>query len=592
MRYHNAVVQDNWTVSSSFFNELRLGFNRTSLNRVNTTLYTQPGWVEVTGGLSSDFQSQLFFITNNYTLADNFTWIRGNHTIKTGVEIRPNRSARIQSTGVTHFYSSVANLISDVPTEVRVTFGNPGGRLQSTANGFFIQDDWRVRRNLQINLGLRYEYYTPLTGAYNVASSDPFGAFTKKGDPMFAPDRNNFGPRLGIVWNPSGNQKTVVRAGAGVSYAPPQPFFYYDNSFIRPEIPFEARFTRSDVPASQSLAFPFPQAAFAQTIIQNPNALPRGFVLSRSNADYNRRDEYAGQWNLSGQHELNSTLAVQVSYVGSRALKLLSGRFPNQFLPGQTTRPRPEFGSVYYRENASNSSYHAMQLSVNQRLRRGFSTDFYYTWSRGMAYYGADAGFGNSADVVQDNFDARRDYGPKVSDLRHRGVIVLTYQVPTLASNPVLRHVLGGWAVQSITSLRTGFPLNVTAGVDLARNQRPGPQRPDLVAGVNPYATSPDGLVYLTRAAFDNATPAAQVRYGNLGYNALRSPGAFTMDASLHKNFRIREGHTFSFRLEAFNALNHFNPGGPVASVSNPNFGLIQGGSAGRNVQLAAKYRF
>jgi hypothetical protein len=171
-------------------------------------------------------------------------------------------------------------------------------------------------------------------------------------------------------------------------------------------------------------------------------------------------------------------------------------------------------------------------------------------------------------------------------------VIVLTYQVPTLASNPVLRHVLGGWAVQSITSLRTGFPLNVTAGVDLARNQRPGPQRPDLVAGVNPYATSPDGLVYLTRAAFDNATPAAQVRYGNLGYNALRSPGAFTMDASLHKNFRIREGHTFSFRLEAFNALNHFNPGGPVASVSNPNFGLIQGGSAGRNVQLAAKYRF
>jgi hypothetical protein len=231
-------------------------------------------------------------------------------------------------------------------------------------------------------------------------------------------------------------------------------------------------------------------------------------------------------------------------------------------------------------------------LSANQRLRRGFSGDFYYTWSRGMAYYGADAGFGNSADVIQDNYDARGSYGPKVSDLRHRAVIVFTYEVPASTPNRFVRHILGGWAAQGITSLRTGYPLNVTAGVDLARNQRPGPQRPDVVPGVNPYATSPDGLLYLNRAAFDNATPASQVRYGNLGFNALRSPGSFTMDASIHKNFRVREGHTFSFRVEAFNALNHFNPGGPVASVSNPNFGLIQGGSAGRNVQLAAKYRF
>ena len=593
MRYHNAVVQDNWTVSSSIFNELRLGFNRTSLNRVNSTLYTQPGWVEITGAFASDFQSQLFFLTNNYTIADNLTLVRGSHTLKVGFEIRDNRSARIQSTGVTHFFNALSDLIADRPNRVRVTFGNPGGRLRSTAYGFFVQDEWRVKRSLQLNIGVRYEYFTPLTGGFNVASSDPFGQFTAKGAPMFAPDRNNFGPRLGLVWNPMGDQKTVVRAGGGISYAPPQPFFYYDGSFIRPEIPFNADFAPADVPATQSLAFPFPQASFAQSVIDNPQALPRGFVLSRLVADYHRRDEYAGQWNLSVQREINPSLAVQGSYVGSRALKMLTGRFPNQFLPGQTARPRPEFGSVYYRENASSSSYHAFQLSVNQRLKRGFSTDFYYTWSRGMAYYGADASFGNSDEGgLQDNYDARGSYGPKVSDLRHRAVIVLTYQIPTFSQTALVRHALGGWSVQGMTSLRTGFPLNVTAGSDLVRNQRPNYQRPDILGGVDPYATSPDGLVYLNRAAFDIVTPAAQRRYGNLGYNALRSPGAITLDASIHKNFRVREGHTFSFRVEAFNALNHFNPGGPVAAVSNPNFGIIQGGSAGRNVQLAAKYIF
>lgn len=166
------------------------------------------------------------------------------------------------------------------------------------------------------------------------------------------------------------------------------------------------------------------------------------------------------------------------------------------------------------------------------------------------------------------------------------------FLAPAFTSTPVAHYILGGWAVQGITSLRTGFPLNVTAGTDLVRNQRPNYQRPDTLAGVSSYATSPDGLVYLNRAAFDIATPGAQRRYGNLGYNALRSPGSFTMDASVHKNFRVRESHTFSFRVEAFNAFNHFNPGGPVASVSNPNFGIIQSGSAGRNLQLAAKYIF
>ncbi|MBC8166224.1 MAG: TonB-dependent receptor, partial [Bryobacteraceae bacterium] len=233
LRYHNAAIQDAWAISPSLFNELRLGFNRTSLNRNNSTLYTQPGWVEVTQGpLNSDFQSQIFFIANNYTIADNFTWVRGSHTIKTGFEIRDNRTARIQTTNPTHFYTTLDDLIADQSRQVRVTFGNPGGKLYSTSYGIFLQDEWRLNRRLQLNMGLRYEYYTPLTGGFNIATSDPFGPFLPKGSAMFDPDRNNFGPRLGLVWDPIGDQKTVIRAGGGISFSPPQPFFYYDRSFI------------------------------------------------------------------------------------------------------------------------------------------------------------------------------------------------------------------------------------------------------------------------------------------------------------------------------------------------------------------------
>lgn len=591
LRYHNAAVQESWTIRPTLFNELRLGFNRSVANRNNSTIYTEPGWVEVAQGLASDFQSRLNFLTNTYTIADNLSIVRGTHSIKVGMEIRDMRSARIQATGVTHYFNTFADLIADSPNRVRVTFGNPGGKMLSTNYGFFVQDDWRVSRNLQLNMGLRYEYFTPMKGAYNVVGSDPFGPFTQTGEPMFAADRNNFGPRLGLAWNPLGDQKTVIRAGGGISYSAPQPFYYYDGSFIRPEVPFNADFAPADVPSNVSLAFPFPQAAFAQSIISNPAALPRGFVLSRLVADHARRDEYAGQWNLSVQREVTSSLAVQASYVGSRGLKLITGRFVNQFLPGQTLRPRPDMGSVYYRENGANSSYHGLQLSANQRMKKGFSVDAYYTWSRAMAYSGSDAQFGNSDEGgIQDNYNARGSYGPKVSDLRHRGVIVFTYQVPALASNAFAKHVLGGWTLQGITSLRSGFPFNVTSGVDQVRNQRPNYQRPDVLG--NPYASTSDPLVFLSRAAFDSATPAAQRRYGNLGYNALRAPGNLNLDASIHKNFRIREGHTFSFRVEGFNATNHFNPSAPVSNVSNPLFGTIQGGSAGRNIQIAAKYLF
>jgi hypothetical protein len=404
---------------------------------------------------------------------------------------------------------------------------------------------------------------------------------------MFEADRNNFGPRAGLIYDITGSQKLVFRAGGGVMYAPPQPFFYYDMAFIDPNVPFITTFTERDIPAGTSLGFPFPQS-FVSAVAEDPSLLPPGFNLARSIADYDRADEYSIQWNATLQYALSPTTAIQASYVGSRALKLYSTRPVNVFDPATGRRPRPEFGEITFRENAGRSRYDALQVAFNQRLWKGLSFDAYYTYGRSWGYYGPDATL-TTDGTVQDPNDIAGSAGPKVGDIRHRFVNVHSYALPTPG---FARALLGGWTVQGIITWRSGLPINVTAGRDLVGNRRATGQRPDLVPGVDPYIRDTDGLVWLNRAAFDVTVPLAEKRFGNLPYNFLRGPSAFTYDFALHKAFDVRPGHRLTLRLEAFNVLNHRNLGNPNSNLASPTFGQITSASGGRNVQIGLKYAF
>jgi outer membrane receptor protein involved in Fe transport len=526
-------------------------------------------------------------------LADNFSYIHGRHSFKSGFEIRNVMSSRVQGGVPTHTYSTVATAMQDIPNNIQVLFGNPGRPLNETNYGFYGQDDWRINRRLQINMGLRYEYYVPLHGAFNVTGSDPFGPYGTNTQGMFKPDSNNFGPRLGLVFDVFGNQKTVLRTGGGITYAPPQSIFYYSSAFVDPRLPFQTTFTPSDLPPGISSSFPFSQA-FVNQVEANPSLLPKNFIPGRSIADYNRADEYAGQWNFTIQQALNKDLALQVAYVGSRALKLFSTRSPNQFLPGAKTRPNPAYADITFAENAGRSSYHGLQISLNQRLRSGLTLDAYYTCARTMSYYGAD-GTLTSDTSVQDELNIAGSYGPKTGEIRNLFTTILSYQLPAahwMKGNRIAGAALGGWSVQGIIAARSGPPLNVLSGIDLVGNQRVTGQRPDYIAGVDPYQESLAALTWLNPAAFSNTIPRSATRYGDLGFNALRAPGSIGFDAGLHKTFVIHEQHRLTFRLEAFNAVNHMNPNAPVNTLSNPNFGHINGGSSGRNIQLALKYAF
>ena len=593
-RTHNLALQDNFTISPTMFNELRVGFNRADLDRNFRGFDQLSAFINVTtGSLNSSLLSFIHFTTNTYSVVDNFTNIRGAHTLKAGFEIRDVRSYRTQGGLPTHTYNNTTDLITDKPNSVGLIF-NTGKRNFTTNYGFYLQDDWRVSSRLQLNAGLRYEYYTPLEGAFNVTGSDPFGAFGPSNEkPYFASDKNNFAPRLGLVWEILGDQKLVARAGAGLTYAPPQPIFYYDMAFASPRLPFLASFTPADVPSSVNISFPFPQS-FVSRVIADPNLLPSNFVLSRSIADFKREDESAGQWNLSLQSALTRTLAVQASYVGSRGLHLFTTRTLNLRDPETGRRPRPDIGDIVYRENSANSSYHALQLSLNKKLGFGLTADFYYTYARSMQYSGAD-GTITSDGTVQDYSNVAGSYGPKAGDVRHRVVSVYSYNVPTLPfvkDSAIGRNALAGWSFQGIIGWRSGLPLDVTAGDDLLESGRSAANRPDLVPGVDPYLKNTNALTWLNLAAFDVRTPDAQNRFGTLGYNVYRGPSAFTYDAALHKTFALSERQSLNFRFEMFNALNHPVLGNPVANVSNANFGKIQTASGGRNIQFALKYLF
>jgi hypothetical protein len=594
--FDNVAVDHTVPLSPRVLNEFRLGLNRNDMNRHNSTLGVLVGWFEVDPvNLIGDFQSQIHYTNNTYTITDNFSWVRGAHSLKAGLQIFNLDSNRFQNTGMTTYYNTLQDLIADNAAVVRVTFGSPKA-LHNWQYGFYAQDDWRPSRSLLVNFGLRYEHYTPLTGMLNVSTSDPFGPFNRIGQPMFAPNWGDFGPRLGMAWSPFGTQRIVVRAGVGLTYMPPQPMLYYDFAAIDPLLPFSANITPADVPTGFSLKFPFPQTTFVQQAVANPAVINTlGLVLGRNIGDFHSKDGAAGQWNLSVQSQMATNLALQVSYVGNHADHVYIPTFPNQFLPGAAQRPNPAIGAVDFACNCASSSYEALQVSLNQRNYHGLVLDVYYTFGKTLSYGLANDSNNIANNNVQDVYNFRGSYGPADGDIRHLFVADHAYRIPApgaVRQSAIGKAALDGWSLDGILMYRTGFPLNVLAGLDLVRNQRTTGDRPNLVPNVDPYIRNTNTLLWLNAAAFDAQTPYNQHVYGNLGYNALFGPGGFSYDAALHKAFQVHEGHKVTFRFEAFNIFNHVIFNNPVNTVTSPQFGLITSGSSGRAFQLALTYAF
>ncbi len=620
-RFRNLAVQHNYTLSPRVINEFRFGINSNQLTRLQGALrgsFPAGGGSARSAGLTNiDGQCIINFKTKTYTLADNFSWVRDRHHLKFGFEARKMDSKRIIAENPIVRYASVDDLLFERdPLYLQIWFGFPDGfdGFEHWQTGWYVNDDWRVSDRVQLNLGLRYEYYTGFVGPWNIAGSDIFGAFIPNREtPIFDPDKNNFAPRLGMVIDLDDEGTTVLRLGGAVTYTPPQPFYYFDMAFLPdPTFPSFAQFAPVDIPAAfQPIRFPFP-FEFQEAVIDGLKSgdlsqIPASILelpSTPSPAERDRADEYASHWNMSLERQMTPWLGATASYVGSAGNKLLTNFFPNLIDPATGQRGRPDFGPILMRLSDGRTDYHSMHLSLRgRRDDLTFLTSF--VLAKAHTYHSVDAGFGTGDRFTQDFSNIAGSYGPKSSDTRRRFMGNWIYTLPGGASDSAARFLTNGWNLSGIMGWRSAYPINVISGFDTRGDGLGFGKRPNRT-GANVQLTGPDKLAWLNPAAFCFPTPGGGCTasgqaetngsFGDVGLFSERGPSAFWLDFGLTKDFNFKESHRLQFRWEMFNVLNHAvlrNPAGfGGAALTSSTFGRITGAADGRSMQFALKYIF
>ena len=597
----------SWThvFGPTMMNEFRYGFHKQNMPRRQQAFFQDaqgPGRIQ--GPFNHDRQELLQSNGGSLSALNNFSLTKGSHALKMGFENRRFHYGRRNFENPHYRFTSVENVINGSWESVFITIGNPLRRYQESQWGIYLQDDWRVTPNLTLNLGLRYEYYTPPIEArgghlFNVIDS-PFGDYAPMGTPPWDPDRNNWGPRFGLAWDIGGSSKTVLRLGGGVFYSPNT---YREVTILGnpPELPYDLTIFKDTTPA-HLVDFPI-------------NVVAPGFDISvlgppsRQTFDRRQRTTYSEQWSVNLQRQLATNLVASAGYVGNRGLKLLATKFHNEIIPelGAQLRPDPSIGRISYQQHSGNSNYHALELSLKKRFSGGFTFNGHYTWSHGIVYSGIDAvtAFGNRTIQDQNNWLGSR--GRTGTDIRHNFILDGAWELRAdqrlgLTSG-FAKKFLEGWQFNWIVSLRTGMPIRtIASGRDTRGNNDSGVQRVDYVGGEGRFSDHRDSLILLNASAFANPCLNAGFPgdsrcglFGNLGANVFSAPGQQTFDLSLFKTTTIKENLRLQFRAEFFNAFNRANfraPSGPRLRLSGGAFGRITAADDPRQIQFALKILF
>ena len=643
----NAVLTLNSSFGYYLFNEMKLG-----LNRAPTTLQVDPGFpgldavsfsvsgtivqpgvnggsptgVASPGGLTrqssagngrgSDYRGK------SYTFLDNLSFVRNNHTFKTGIEFRALRVPLNQLGGLTYSYTNLTNFLANTGATVAY-IGDLGFHVsqQEYYIGFF-QDEWKLRSNVTLNVGLRYEYYT--TNHEKNDRARVFDARTVQlvdpSTPFYASAKNAIGPRVGFTWSPGTSGKTVLRLGGGLYYGPGQ--------FEDLMQPIESDVNRFSIGGQR-----YPVDPALLTSATPPPQTPRAYDIKGY-----RVPEQNIQFGTSIQQELPKTIVVTVGYTGSLGRNLFQRSITNLIssvnpATGAVTRQNPNFGEIDYKTSGGRDSYNAFQLGVSRKSATGLTISSQYTWAHSL---GTSQG-SNEAITAQDPFCFDCEKGDGSADIRHFLNNQLLFAIPF--SGPA-RAVLGDWTVGFVANVRTGLPINPfvvrtdvvnvdatgrvvsTSGAPPAGGQAvintPGggstraTRRPDLVSGVDPYLKNKSTGQWLNPAAFAMPVPGT---YGNVARNSLRGPGFSQFDITLSKKMVFLETQNIEFRADVFNILNRANFANPPASLANalpalqpgqpftealvPGFGVITatigrkvGLGTSRQIQLSVRYNF
>jgi hypothetical protein len=491
--------------------------------------------------------------------------------------------------------------------------------LRQHAQGLYFQDDYRVTSNLTLNLGLRWDYATPLYERNNNYSNfDPTtvsmvqatsGSIFNRA--LVHPDYKDYGPRFGLAYSLS--QNLVLRGGYGISYA----YFNRVGSALEginaPQELFGV--LNQSIPAGGS---PPPGFLTTQNSFTTGIANPANFNPANSNVVYippDTRSPYIQTWFLSFQQQLTKDTVVEFAYNGNHSLRLpILGDY-NQAAPNavggtlgvQARRPIPSFGPITWVDPVGNNHYDGLSIRVEHRFNRGlyFLNSFTYGSAVGDSEQALEYYAGYFEANPQNIHNLAAEIGPSSFDVKYNNVTSLVYEIPFGRNrrfgsnmNQVEDNFVGGWEVTAINTAHTGTPLNVFYGPNTAQdvtglsNDYRGEAflRPN-VSG-NPISQTTAQMVNTYFAGYTFTTPPVNNPFGNLGRNAFRAPGFEQLDFSVDKSFQIWEQTRIQFRSEFFNFLNQTNYGIPNTTTTSSAFGTIRTVYPARQIQFALKVLF
>ena len=565
----------------------------------------------------------------------------GRHSIKTGYEFlmirtevldvnplygqdsysgsfsKPTCAELSQPSGCTIAASSTAYNLADfifgLPSSINL--GNPYlSNLRQHVHAAYFQDDWRITPKLTLNLGLRYEFATPLWDRDNGWSNfDPATATMVRASSgglydraLVNPNYNDWGPRAGFAWNPATGW--VMRGGYGISYD----YFNRPGSAIEGINAPNALFgvLTQTIPAGGAVP-----GTFLTTLesFSTGIANPASFNPANSNVDYIPAHSpwpMIQNWFFSIQRELTSNTVLEIAYNGNRSTHLpilgdLNEEEPNS--AGSLAKPYPTFGPITWVDPVGNNHYNGASVRFEHRFAEGIYFLNSFTWGSAMGdseqaleYYP-----GYVEANPQNINDLAAEVGPSSFDVKFNNVTSMVYELPFgkgrkwgSDANPVMNAILGGWELNNINTAHTGTPINVyyngsnAAPVSALSNDYRGEPflRPNVSGG--PIPQNIGQMVNNFFAGYTFATPSAGDPFGDLGRNAFRAPGLVQWDMAADKNFQIRESMRLQFRSEFFNVLNKTNFGIPNTNTASSSFGTIRTTYPARQIQFGLKLLF
>ncbi len=570
--------------------------------------------------------------TNPYwQIQESVSHFRGNHTMKAGFEYRHNRTTDefdtspsgnftvpIVGTGIpgnANTGNGAASLLIGYVSQAAL-IKSRDFRFHNYSMGMYFQDDWKVTPRLTLNLGIRYDVENGriaddnMQSAFDMNKINPVakvpGVITfagVNGVPVtnYDTDKNNIAPRFGFAWRAFGNDRTVIRGGAGVFFSNPNDQGFNQDSVLG--FATNVLLVGANSDASSAL---FLKKGFTGNT--PPTAADRndGFGVNGP-AEFFQRDRavpYSMQFNLGIQQSMKSVL-FSTQYLGNISHKLTANPLSLNQIPAsrvrdagtqQSRRPFPQFTDVTLEwPNLGSSTYHALLLKAEKRYHNGLQFLANYTFSKFIDNVDPIVDFGGTPGVGYSDFYNRGlDKAISPNDIKHLLSFNAIYDLPwgphrRWLQSGLVSKFLGGWQLSSLGVVRGGPVYGVSTQTNTCNCFSAGPQRPDLLRDPALQSSERDINRWFDLTAFAQPGPYL---FGTAARSVGRAPGATTIDFGMNKNFQIAERYRVQFRSEFFNMFNHANFGIPGTTMNTSTFGTITTAADGRVVQLALKVYF